>query len=211
MLSSTGTKFAGCLRKVGKLQYNHASISLDAELTKLYAFARPQHNGVFCGKLVHETLERYTLNQDGDVPVVVLKVPCTQEQYAWVEETVHRIEADADYMYNLFSVLSYPLTKGFKTYKAFTCVEFISYLLSELGYPFEQPFYRYKPDDLLDVLGDCVVYQGDVRGCMQDMQGVEPYFAPFTRQVLWGNTKGFVKIFARSVKGICHTAKVRNV
>ena len=60
MISQTGTKFAKSIRKIGKQQYNHSSISLDEDLRRTYGFARPQHNAVLMGRLVRESLERYT-------------------------------------------------------------------------------------------------------------------------------------------------------
>ncbi len=201
MLSRTCTKFARCIRKFGDVKYTHASISLDADMSNVYGFARPQHNAVLLGRLVKESLERYTLHGEESVPVVVLAIPVTKEQYDWVRETIDRIYSDPEYMYNLFSVLSYPITKGFACYKSYTCVEFVVTILKRVGYSFENPAYQYKPDDLLRMFADYVVFRGDVREVLSDY-GDTSYFAPMSRAVFVRSTKAVFRLSWRSLKGL---------
>ena len=116
MISQTGTKFAKSIRKVGKQQYNHSSIALDADLRRTFGFARPQHNAVLMGKLVRESLERYTLGKDEPVEIVVFKIPVTEEQYNWIKGEIALRLNDKHYMYNLFSVLKTVYNKHGITY-----------------------------------------------------------------------------------------------
>lgn len=180
MISRTQTKFARCIRKIGRQQYNHASVSLDDNLNEVYAFSRPQHNAVLLGRLVRESLERYTLGRSAEVPVVVFRVPVTEQEYIQISGIIENMLDNTDYMYNLFSVLTYPVTKGFATYKAFTCIEFVAYVMNEIGYLQEKPYWRYKPDDLLTELDEKIVYKGDIRMRMSGDYTGPDYFAPFT-------------------------------
>jgi hypothetical protein len=162
MISRTPTRFGSVLRRVGHIQYNHAAIALDRELNELYSFARLQHSAFLVGGLVQETVGRYTLGGQVPVEIVLFRLPVSEQQYDWVEQTIARIRADHDYQYNLFSVISYPLTKGFSTYKAYSCIEFVMYLLSNIGIQTDRPLHCYKPDDLLALLPHRIAYQGEL-------------------------------------------------
>ena len=81
VISRTPTKFGGLVRKCAKQQYNHASIALDEDLSHIYAFARSKHNSPLISGLVRESLDRFTLRKNARVPVIVFKIPVTQEQY----------------------------------------------------------------------------------------------------------------------------------
>ena len=168
MISRTPTKFGSVLRRLGNIRYNHAAIALDSDLDELYAFARTQHNTCLVGGLVHENVGRYTLGGRKKVKIVIFRIPVSEQKYEWVKQTIARIRADRGYKYNLFSVVSYPLTKGFRTYKAFTCIEFVMYILSNLGYQTDRPLCRYKPDDLLAMLPEQTYYVGDLTAYKPD-------------------------------------------
>lgn len=198
MISKTQTKFAKCIRKIGRQQYNHASVSLDANLGAVYAFSRPQHNAVFLGRLVRESLERYTLGRNAEVPVVVFRIPVTEKEYLQISGIIEKMLDNTDYMYNLFSVLTYPVTKGFATYKAFTCIEFVAYVMSKIGYLQEKPYWRYKPDDLLTELDEQIVYRGDIRKRMSDEYTGPDYFAPFTWDYMLKSVITMCRLIART-------------
>lgn len=198
IITKTHTKFAKCLRIVGGLNYNHSAISLDAELNELYSFSRPQHSAVFLGHLVRETLNRYTLDKDFEVPVVVFQLPVSQNTYAEMREYIKEIMNDDEYMYNLFSVLTYPFTKGFATYKAFNCTEFAAHLLKKMGYPINHPPYQYKPDDFLEILKDYIVFEGDLRAYMQCTDIDENYLKHLSFKEILKNTFAMFKIIGRT-------------
>lgn len=162
LISQTNTRFGKLIRKFGKIQYNHASIALDSELSEIYSFARQRHSLVLTGKLVRENISRFTLNRATHIDATIFKVPVTAEQYDEIRALIEEIYNDKEYLYNLFSVLTYPLTKGLSVYKAFTCNEFAMYVLKILGHEIKKPLYQYKPDDLLEMLEDRIYYQGNL-------------------------------------------------
>ena len=176
LISQTHTGFGGTIRRWGKVQYNHAAVALDKNMTELYAFARPKHSAVLLGRLVQETVFRYTLGKYSCVNVMIFELPVTDEQYDWVRDTISRIKESREYIYNLFSVLSTPLTGGFFTYKAFSCIEFVMFLLQGLGYPMDKPLYRYRPDDLISLLSDTVCYRGNLLEYKKDETVDENYY-----------------------------------
>lgn len=176
IISSTCTNFAKTIRTFGRVRYNHASISLDENLHEIYSFGRQKHTALLTGKLVRENISRFTLDKVSHVDVAIFKVPVTEEQYDDIVEFIHSVYSDREYLYNLFSVLTYPLTKGLSVYKAFTCIEFIMYLLTRVGKEFDRPLYEYKPDDLLVLLEENLMYQGNLLEYVEEKKTVTNYF-----------------------------------
>jgi hypothetical protein len=206
VLSGTNTKFAKCIRRFGHTRYNHVSVGLDKSFSKIYSFARPEHNAIFCGKLVKETMERFTLRKNEPVPIRVFEVPVSVEDYENIVELIKTIYNDKEYIYNLFSVLSYPITKGFATYKAYTCVEFSAMIIEHLGFKLDKPIYRYKPDELIEILSEYEIYRGDIRGYVRendiksdDIERDDAYFKPMTLKMIKNNALNFFLIVKRSV------------
>lgn len=184
IISKTPTKFAYLIRRLGRVQYNHAAISMDAELKEIYSFARPQYKAVLLARLVHESYEGYTLGKT-EADGVIFELSVTEEEYHWIEETIVQMKDDSEVIYNLFSVLLYPFLKGMETYKAYTCIEFVMFILEHIGYSLEQPKCKYRPDDLLKILNDQEIYKGDIGKYLEQSSRDENYFAPLTkRQIL---------------------------
>lgn len=200
-ISKTSTKFARCIRRFGKIRYNHASISLDEDFKSVYSFARPRHSAVLLGGLVHESVDRYTLHSDDPVPVVVFKLPVTAEAHAAIAKKIRRMQKDPDYMYNLMSVLTFPLLRGFSTYKSFTCVEFVSYILKSYGYLDKKPCYKYKPDDLLTELADYTEKSCDIRDLFQSgYKFSDAYFCPMTMRMRLKSVRAVFIYFKRMAR-----------
>ena len=202
ILSQTQTKFGRCIRKVAHQQYNHASIALDDSLEEVYAFARPSRYDLLSGGLVRERRDRYTMGNRRPVPVAVYRIPVTSEQYQWVRDTVRTMADNPEYLYNLFSVLTYPVLKGFTVRKAYSCVEFVAFLLHTLGIlEEEKPFCSYRPDDLIPLLADHLVYRGDIRDCLPPTAD-EGYFAHPTPAMMTRGLWSLARITKRSVSAL---------
>lgn len=199
ILSSTQTKFARMIRFLGRQQYSHVSICLDGSFTHVYAFARPQHNAIFLSRLVEESLVRFTLSRKDKIPIAVFKIDVTNEEYEWIKETIHTMLDNPEYKYNLYSVLLFPIMKGFAVKKTFTCVEFVTYLLQHSGYLQSKKRYRYTPDDLAIELKNYLLCQKDVRDCLPECHDAENYFAPFTMRLFWLSTKELCNVTMRTV------------
>ncbi len=189
LISRSSTGIAKAIRLLGQQYFSHCAISLDGELRQIYAFARPEKHAPLMGRLVHESLDRYTLRRDTSVPVVLFRIPVSQEQYAWAEQSILAAYSDRDCVYNLFSVVTYPLVKGMTLPNSYTCIEFIAYILQNFGYLQKKPKHKYTPDDLVTELDDFIVYRGDVRECMTANPGDGRYFAPFRWHIVTGSLR----------------------
>lgn len=203
VLSRTETGFARALRNIGHLNFNHAAIALDKDLKELYSFARSEQYGYLTARLVHETTDRYLVNAS-DIPIKVYQISVTREQHDWVRNTIHEIMNDPKYMYNLFSVLTYPIFGGFTTYKAFSCAEFVAYVLQHLGYNIRKPLPRYRPDDLQLLLEDHLCYDGKLLGFTPVRTTSDSYFRPFSMNLLSCSLVAAFILLRRSIPVLLH-------
>lgn len=166
MLSQTQTGFAKAIRRVTGDTYSHSSIAFDADLKHLYGFARYKSRVPVVAGLVREYPERFTLNKVDNVPVIIYRIPVTREQYMIGARRVRDVIRDPErYLYNLYAVLTYPAFKGFETYKAYTCSEFVIHVLTLMGVPLNisRPAWKYTPMQLIDVLRDYeMIFQGNL-------------------------------------------------
>lgn len=180
IISQTHTGFARAVRKVGKVTYNHASIALDKDLDQIYSYARPKHRAVLLARLVKENVFRYTLGKYSNVPVVIFSMEVTDGQYEWIKNKIDQIYNDGEYLYNFYSVLSHLITGGFATYKSFSCIEFVMYLLQGIGYKLEKPLYNYRPDDLPEIFADSICFEGNLLDYKADSALEFGYYDPLT-------------------------------
>ncbi len=199
VISTTQTKFGGVIRKLGNIKYNHTAIALDRDLTRMYSFARRKHCAVLTGQLVKESVARYTLNKTEKASVVVFRLPVTQKQYDRVVEIIDNIYNDGAYIYNLLSVLLYPVTRGcFSVYKAFTCIEFVMYVLNNIGFlECDKPYCGYKPDDMLNILSDYKIFEGEITDYTAAYVPDENYFLPLSMSDVIESTLTVIRLFVR--------------
>lgn len=199
MISKTNTGFGKCIRKIGKQVYNHASISLDHTMDRTFGYARPQIRAYFLSGLVRESLYRYTGKRNVNVPVVVFKVPVSKEKYDWIKETIFKMLDNPEYKYNLYSVITYPLFKGFSVYHSFSCIEFIAYLMENTGYMNAKEGCKYTPDDLYYIFKDNIIYEGDIRGIMSKKYREDRYFKCLNTRQCKQSLLSFCEISKRTV------------
>lgn len=165
VISETPTKFGRVIRKFAHIQYNHASIAFDENLRQLYSFGRRQYKNPLNAGLIREYPERFTLRRHSRVNVRIYKIPVSKEQYKLGKRRILEIRHDRDgYLYNLFSVLSFPLLKGFHTYKAYSCAEFSAHMLRTIGFELDASRQNctYTPEDIGDYFRDCLLFEGNL-------------------------------------------------
>ena len=178
VISKTATRFGYVLRRVGGVHYNHAAIALDEELKELYSFARKQYHAALIGGLVEETVERYTLRKQTEIPVTVFRILVSAEQYLQIKQEIEGIKQDQEYKYNLFSVLTFPITKGFAVYKAYSCIEFVMNMMKKADYTLTKPAYQYTPDELLELFAAEIWFQGNLLDYCSLRSRDDTYFQP---------------------------------
>lgn len=164
VFSKTPSRFGKMIRFVSGARFNHVSLAFDKDLSKIYSFGRRKNNMPLNAGLVKEYPERFSLNKVDFVEIQIYKIPVTKTQYNKGKLRIKQLMRDEKYLYNLYSVLFYPVFKGFYTYKAYTCVEFVLHMLQymDVDIKMDKPSYKYLPDELLSILIFPVVFEGNL-------------------------------------------------
>lgn len=165
VLSQTPTGFGRMIRKISKMEYNHASIAFDKELHDLYSFGRKQNQVPIVAGLVKEYPERFSLKENLLVNAKIYQIPVTRQQYIQGKKRIQQIENDKDeYLYNLFSVLLFPFMHGFSTFKAFTCSEFVIHVLEymDISLNNDKRCCQYTPEEIGELFNQCLYFEGNL-------------------------------------------------
>lgn len=90
------------------------------------------------------------------------RLPVPDERFIAARRTVQMMLRDGGYIYNVWSVFTYPLTRGLPAYKAQTCSEFTAGILRIAGLRLDRPDCRYHPEDFTHLLEGLEVYRGSL-------------------------------------------------
>ena len=160
ILSATPYRMGRWIRSATGEPYNHVSIATDADLTKLYSFARRYYRTPFHGGFVSETPDRYR-HKGVCAHIRLYRLPVTQRRFRKVTALLEEMEQHSDhYLYNHLSVLAAPMHRKVAVTDAYTCAEFVVRILSSLGYGFDPEQY-YSVGDIARPLEDYCIYEGD--------------------------------------------------
>ncbi len=158
MFSSTHCGMGSFIRLMTGEFYNHVSVSFDENLSELYSFARIHKRTPLYAGFVHESCMRY---RDFSTPVKVCKINLCSDDYEALQCKIDSMMHQKDsYIYNLASAIAYPLKHKISIGSAYTCVEFVSNLLEEIGlasYQNGSGFCSIK--NLEALLDDYVIYE----------------------------------------------------
>lgn len=161
VFSSTPYRMGKMIRRVTREDYNHISIALDADLDRMYSFARRYCRTPLYGGFVQETLSRY--HPKGKTAAIrVCRLPVTEAQYRQIEQKLeHMVSRQEQYLYNHFSAMTALFRYTVQVRDAYTCAEFAVSVLHFLGMPVV-PGRFYSIEELLQHLSDYTVYEGAV-------------------------------------------------
>lgn len=165
VISETPTEFGRVIRRFAKIKYNHASIAFDEDLKYLYSFGRRQYRNPLNAGLIREYPERFTLRRFPQINVRIYRVPVTKEQFLQGKNRIRQIKHDSEgYLYNLFSVLSFPVLKGFHTYKAYSCAEFVAHMIRVMGISLDpqKSNCEYTPEEIGNRINQWLFFEGNL-------------------------------------------------
>lgn len=134
VLSSTRTVLSRIISRVGRMDYTHASISLDENLNVMYSFGRIYPKNPLWGGFVEENIHGGVYRLFKDTQCVVMKIPVTKMQYQKIEEELDRFRKSKNrYRYNFIGLFGARAGIPVHREKAFFCSQFVSSVLQSAG------------------------------------------------------------------------------
>ena len=130
VITQTGTMLSRILKRITGAEYNHASLSLSQDLTRMYSFGRRHPYNPFWGGFVIESPHAGTFRRFSDTTAIILAVEITEERYAALEATLEAMWARREqFSYNLGGLLlAYFHILG-KRSNLYYCSEFVEDML----------------------------------------------------------------------------------
>lgn len=161
ILTDTGTLFTRLIKLYTNKSYNHASISSDVDLIKVYSFGRKTAKNPFIGGFVHEDMKSSLFEQ---ASCAIYSYTVSDGQMQKMHDYIQKLEEQKQlYRYNFLGLFGVLFNKPFNRKHAFFCSQFVASVLHECDIlDFQKPLSLVTPHDLLEAGNFQLVYQGKV-------------------------------------------------
>ncbi|MCB2296243.1 hypothetical protein [Clostridium tagluense] len=165
IISRTPTYTGKIIRKFLKSKYNHASISLDENLSQMYSFCRLSVSNPLVGGIIRESVFTLNMGVKDDVPINVYRIPVTSDQYELISKFIYDVYNDDEvYYYNLLQAIGIISNKKHALYKTYICSEFVMKALSKGGIQVTSlEFYKITPTDICGIMRRFIYYSGNLK------------------------------------------------
>lgn len=162
VVSQTGTILSRIIKVVTGDAYNHASISMDCNMRKMYSFGRKHPYNPIWGGLVMESPRFGTFKRFSGTQAVILCLTVDEEQYEQIEEYLKWMYNNrANYHYNYIGLFLALFHKPYKHKNWYYCSEFVREILARFNVASEEMFEEIiKPVHFLNLPEANVVYRG---------------------------------------------------
>lgn len=162
VLSQTGTWFSRILKFFTHAKYNHVSISLDANLNKMYSFGRKNPYNPFVGGFVEEGKNCGTFKRFYKTKAMVIELQVEKEKYNAIKYFINYFKTNKnEFRYNYLGILFACFKKNYETGKRFYCSQFVRACLAlfNIENAIELPKII-KPIDFLMLNNKNIIYEG---------------------------------------------------
>ena len=165
IVSRTPTSTGKIIRRVLKEKYNHASISLNENLSEMYSFSRLSVSNPLVGGIVRESSFTLTIGLFEDVPIMVYRIPVTVINYELISKFIYDIYNDSEvYYYNFLQAIGLIYNKKHAVYKTYICTEFVMDALSKGEVVFTSiESYKVTPTDICELMDQFIFYSGNLK------------------------------------------------
>jgi len=164
VISRTPTSTGKIVRRFLKEEYNHASISLDKDLSQMYSFCRFSISNPFVGGIVHESVFTLNIGSKDNVPINIYRIPITIRKYELIRKFIYDIYNDDEiYYYNFLGAIGVVSNKKHAIYKTYICTEFVMDTLKQGGIELTSlESYKITPTEICEVMSKFIFYRGDL-------------------------------------------------
>lgn len=126
VLSQTGTVFSRILKFFTHAEYNHVSISLTADMEKMYSFGRLNPYNAFVGGFVEEGKDKGTFKRFENTKVLIFEIAVSNEKYNIIKYFIkYFVQHKTEFHYNYLGLLFACFKKDYKRKNRFYCSQFV--------------------------------------------------------------------------------------
>ncbi len=130
VLSQTGTLPSKLIRLATGAEFNHTSISVSKDLSKMYSFGRRHPYNPFWGGFVNECPSKGTFKRFPNTKAVIFEVDVSEETYQSISSQLEEMMSDQNkYHYNYVGLVLAWARIARKKKNCYFCSEFVSELL----------------------------------------------------------------------------------
>ena len=134
VISQTGTALSRILKFITGAKYNHASISLVPDLSKMYSFGRVNPYNPVHGGFVVESPHYGTFKRFSGTKVEVLSIAVSEGQYINLKQMLEGMAKNKKrYHYNYFGLFLAGANIYYKRKNFYYCSEFVKEMLVRNG------------------------------------------------------------------------------
>lgn len=163
VLIKAHTGLGSFARKVMQYPYTHIAVSLDDTFEEFITFSRKRHYLPMDAGFMRETRACYAYGEHKSVQVKIFKLPTTENEMKKILVYINLVEQDDAYLFNLFSMVTMPLVRGFRIYKTHNCMTFVGKLLTFIdGVTLNKPYYKYTIKDIDKLLSARFIFEGEL-------------------------------------------------
>ena len=160
VFSTTPTGIGQLIRLATRNQYNHVSLSFEADIHKLYSFARYHRTVPLYGGLVVESSLRYR-SFSGQSRVKICRLPVEEPYLTYLHNYLERLWREREeYIYNTPAALASLVRLHADIPRTYTCASFIQEILCRCRLPGIDPHCCPTIRRLEQLLEPWVVYEG---------------------------------------------------
>ncbi len=165
ILSQSGTIPSRFLKKITGAEYNHVSLSLRADLQRMYSFARRYKYYPFWSGFVAESPTGGVFGRFPDAKIKVLEIEVTERQYESLSTTMEAMYRDRKhYHYDYLGVGLAYFRIHRRSKRNYYCSEFVKVMLRRHGIRAADALPRVvQPIHFLDMPGANLIYSGSLR------------------------------------------------
>jgi len=162
MLSQVGTLVSKSIKLYTKAKYNHASIGVDPSLRIFYSFARRVRYFPLIGGFITEAVNQGIFRSHPDAECAIYALTVADSIHGRVCEILETYKRDPKkYRYNLMALIGILINRPFSSDNKCTCAEFVAKVLQQSGiHSFRKPLCLIRPDELPDIPGLRLIYEG---------------------------------------------------
>lgn len=132
VISQTGTLLSRLLKLITGAEYNHASLSVSADLEQMYSFGRLHPYNPFWGGFVMESPHKGTFKRFDNTKVVVIAVEINEERYIEICNYLQWMYLEKEkYHYNYLGLFLAAFHIKYAKSNCYYCSEFVKDILTK--------------------------------------------------------------------------------